>query len=112
LALFALAIQFALSFGHVHLDRVAVPDASAASLAAQSSGDGPNGSSKPGSHRLADDYCAICALVQLAASSAPAAAPTLPPPALVSRVWHAPVTDFELAALPRLLFQARAPPIA
>jgi len=96
-ALFALAIQLALSFGHVHLGGgdprswgplvlrwateppPALPDAPAV----------------PASHKpagLADDFCLICSAMQLAYTMARG--------------------DFAIAASPHRPFRARAPPYA
>ena len=112
-ALFALAIQFALSFGHVH--RAEFPWGSAS---ANRSAIG-TGAALPGSDAfstpakpigLASDYCAICAVMVLASSARPTAAPVLPMPAVVPRERFEKNAEIIPAALPHLLFQARAPP--
>jgi hypothetical protein len=114
-ALFGLALQLALSFGHVHRDQL-VPAAAATTLGATSEAcstaapDGPSPAHK--SDGSDDGLCAVCALIQLAGTSMPSVAPALAAPSgfLVIRLD----TPIELAsaALPRLLFQARAPPAA
>jgi len=110
-ALFALALQFVLSFGHVHADQFVRPAAASASHAAMASSDGaPAGPAHPDG--LADDFCAICSLINLAGTIVPSAAPPLPAPILAGR------TPVDLAVTPTLtaslhaLFQARAPPTA
>jgi len=108
LALFALAVQILLSFAHVHLgDLTRAPGASVATV--DGSGATP-GSPLDKSNGTADPGCAICALIQLAATSAPAAPPVL---ALAIMPGHArpdaPVA-VSLAASPHSPFQARAPP--
>jgi hypothetical protein len=112
LALFTLAVQLAVTFGHVHLDRLipasahtqAVPAGHAATFVAKTDGKGPQ---SPGT---ADTDCPICALIQLASSSAPSVAPPLPVPAklggTVLPAREAPV----VAPSPTLAFQARGPP--
>jgi hypothetical protein len=97
-----------LSFAHVHLgDLVRAPIAVAA-RADTSGGPAPtdkqNGTLDPG--------CAICALIQLASTSTPAAAPALPVPVVVSHVRLDAGGDVAFAAAPHSHFQARAPPVA
>jgi len=114
-ALFALAIQLALSFGHVHLGGgdprswgplvlrwateppPALPDAPAV----------------PASHKpagLADDFCLICSAMQLAYTMA--TLPSVPLPAAVSQILLDPRGDFAIAGSPHRPFRARAPPYA
>jgi hypothetical protein len=108
LALFALAVQIVLSFGHVHLsDLVRVPatvTAQADTGGTPARGDQQNGTLDPG--------CAICALIQLASTSPPSAAPALPLPIILSHVRLDPGGNVALAAAPHAHFQARAPPVA
>src|SRR5439155_18707760 len=79
LALFVLAFQLAVSFGHVHLDHVAPVSAGATALAsAQPSADDLNAPSNPASRKdLADDCCPICTLIHLAGALVPAEMPSL-----------------------------------
>jgi hypothetical protein len=106
LALFALAIQIALSFAHVHLsDLVRTPAAVAAQADASGTpapSDKQNGAIDPG--------CAICALIQLASTAAPSAAPALPLPVALSHVRLDAGRDTAFTAAPHSHFQARAPP--
>ena len=115
LAAFALAVQFALSFAHVHLYGTAPVSTLAVGWNAQAPADLPNAPAAPSkrdSNGPAGDFCAVCALIQLTASSVPAAAPALPLPLVSSRAWLGSSVEFKLAALPRLFSQARAPPLA
>jgi hypothetical protein len=115
-ALFALAIQFIVLFGHAHRTDLAWPSGtsplSALSTEAPSAAvpDAPSSPSKPVG--LAFDYCAICAVMNLAGSVVPAAAPGLPVQVVIGRVRFWTTLDVSLAELPHLLFQARAPPLA
>jgi Protein of unknown function (DUF2946) len=115
LALFALAFQLALSFGHVHLDGgvrgfghssvlASIPAATDATTALD-----PADKDKP---VLGHDYCSVCALIQLAGASVPAEAPSLPLPIFLAQLPLAAATDFDLTEPQRGRFQARAPPIA
>lgn len=109
LALFALAIQFVLSFGHIHVDKSLLSSASAASVAQQSaSRDGVP--SSPQRHNGADDFCAICATIGLLASSAlPEAASLVVPVAAPSDWPHAFASTF-VPFDSHFHFQARGPP--
>jgi hypothetical protein len=106
LALFALAVQIGLSFAHVHLGELAAPSAAASIVADGASSSAPK--QKPIGNP--DPGCAICALIQLASTSAPAAAPALPLPVALLPVRLDVVSDLAFAASPHSLFQARAPP--
>jgi hypothetical protein len=115
LALFALAVQIGLSFGHVHADdgghRAIVPIVAALF--------GGNGPADPGPiprpadhepHGLADDTCGICAVIALAGSLLLPEPPAL---ALPVRVLGAPAPDRTAALAPGdhpLQPRARSPP--
>jgi hypothetical protein len=110
LALIALALQIALTFGHVHLRGLAggwhAALAGQASFAqapsqapAQSPGDG-------------DDYCAICASIFLASSAFAPAPPQLVVPANFQRVEHYFNAASTVVESQRLAFRSRAPPVA
>jgi hypothetical protein len=108
IALFALALQLVLAFGHVHLDGVGghsspMIEASGGASPAPASNEAPG---------VADDGCAICALIHLAGTLVPAEAASLPRPA-VFRQWrpHA-ALHFAVPASPSSSFAARAPPVA
>jgi hypothetical protein len=116
LALFALAFQLAVSFGHVHVDGKGSGHASilAGVLAIQAS-TGPDSASPPANDEapaLAHDYCAVCALIHLAGTVVVAQAPDLPVPALFGATQADPPAEVGLTARNHALFAARAPPIA
>jgi hypothetical protein len=112
-ALFALTIQIALSFGHLHLDgrhqSGAVPLAlhwlirPAATL--------PDAYPAPAPHKpanSADNFCAICAVMRSA--GVPVALPALPLPAWGGHSTIESKVDVVVAASPDLFFHARGPP--
>ena len=116
LALFALAFQLAVSFGHVHLEHFTPPSAGtdASALAhAQPPADNLNAPSNPtGREGLADDHCPICTLIHLAGALVPAEMPSLPLPTVAGRLRLELAAEFDLTASDAALFRARAPPIA
>jgi len=114
LALFALAFQLAVSFGHVHLERIAPVSAGASALAgAPPAADDLNAPSNPGGREpLADDHCPICTLIHLAGALVPAEMPSLPLPAVFGRLQLEAAADFDLTTSHAAPFRARAPPIA
>jgi len=122
-ALFALAIQFLLSFGHFHGSAQAasintigftaghlhalgsLSNANTSGpIRLKSSGDAPGG--QP------DDDCAICAVMALANALVVATPSYLPGPQPASSLYL--VADAEFIALnsARVVFQSRAPPIS
>lgn len=110
-ALFALALQFALSFGHFHPDEFALADASG--IAAASSQTSANDATAPDPDGHADkhDLCAICATISMAASTVLPEHKTVPLP-----VAHGRLLAFEFQTTHRAFqthrfFQARAPPV-
>lgn len=112
LALMALALQVILSFGHIHLYRPAqastssatAAESGAALLSGHAPGHNPDGSLDPD--------CAICALIQLVATSAPSVAPDLPIPSNFGLIRPQASAELISASAPHSLFQARAPPEA
>jgi Protein of unknown function (DUF2946) len=112
LALFALAFQLVLSFGHLHLEALAT--GASVVVSAQAQPNEPQSSDLAG-HELparADGYCVVCALIHLAGSLTPAAPPSLPVPVSFDRLQRATAVAVELTAVHRAPFAARAPPIA
>ena len=111
LALFALAVQLFVTFGHVHLDGlVGGPTTSAGAdrHAAASLHNPADGSQQtPGT---ADDDCPICSLIQLASASAPSVAPPLPTPTMLGGLKLVAPDDMAWTASHRLAFLARGPP--
>ena len=120
LALFALAVQFVLSFGHFHGDAAQAAAAvqaqadlvhqqthasEAASLAQQ----------QPPGHddgRTANEPCAICAVVSMANQMLFAAPAVLPLPDMVERPFLVAASEFTLPGTSRPAFRSRAPPVS
>jgi hypothetical protein len=111
-ALFALALQITLSFGHVHLAKFAVSSSSPIGIAAVQAPERSGGPANPDRHTGANDFCAICATIALVASSAlPESARLALPvarPAASPREFAITLASDEA----HFLFQARAPPVA
>ena len=114
LALFALAFQLALTFGHVHLDRFAPTLADKFTVAgAGGSSDARNAPDDPaGGGDRTDDRCAICTLIHLAGTLVLAEPPSLPLPDVFGRLPTETAVAFDFAEPQRALFAARAPPTA
>jgi hypothetical protein len=110
LALAAMALQIALSFGHVHLESVRgrLADVTAGQSKAYASP--PSPAQHPAGDT--DDYCPICAAIHLASTSFLPAAPQLPVPLISRAIAHI----SQIVAIPiarqRTAFQSRAPPLA
>jgi hypothetical protein len=113
LAFAALALQIALSFGHVHLDgirpvaahnAVVVPHKTALADASRQTP-----AQNPGDD---DDYCAICASIYLASTTFISHAPILPVPLGFERIVHSYASARGSLAPRRVAFRSRAPPSA
>ena len=116
-ALFALASQFAHTFGHVHLERFAdsaqtTSGNAAIPAAAKLALDQPPSHDRPSPIRLVDGFCAICASISLAGTA------LIPPsPAVVVRESSGTAPEWRyLAAVAssagQFHFDARGPPSA
>jgi hypothetical protein len=105
-ALFALALQFALSFGHVHLDDGELGATVRAEIQKPEEPGTPSGSVPD-----RDDVCAICTIISLAGSLLIPAAPML----VVGGAQHEAFFPDLIAVLVsdsrRAQFHARAPPV-
>jgi hypothetical protein len=110
LALFALSVQLVLSFGHIHLDKF--PSGSTNAVAADAKAPASQPSPAPHPADDAGDYCAICAIIHLAASSLLPDAPQLPVPFVSQTIKHSNRVVFVFVAPQRTAFQSRAPPLA
>jgi len=122
LALFALVVQFALSFGHFHSlgaraapaiqsSLIQVDHADAQGRAASEAANQPRQQpSSPDTDEQPADACAICAVIALAGNALFATPPLLLLPQAVELLYLA--TDAEFAHLNsgRSAFQSRAPP--
>jgi hypothetical protein len=111
-ALFALACQLVLSFGHVHLQKAeTVSGAVSVALGNGSSSAGvPPAAPHNGPSGLADDFCAICASINLAGTLVIPATPTVLPPNYVFRRPSQQLRSVELASIDHWFFDARGPP--
>ena len=113
LALFALAFQLAVSFGHVH--GVPVLEHSSVLLNVSAS-TGAESSSRGASDETPDhdgDYCVVCALIHLAGTMLVVEPPAVALPATFGQMRsEAPVAEFGLIPAAHTPFAARAPPIA
>jgi hypothetical protein len=107
IALFAMALQVALSFGHIHVDQILGASAQAA-----------HASTKVAETRTADelpagagDECAVCALIALANSLILPVPAMLPLPVHFAATHQAPALVFHISQSTVAPFQARAPPL-
>jgi hypothetical protein len=115
-ALFALAVQFALSSGHICGGGVASPFGAAASNVVLDQApplDAPDGSPVPQKQQgPALNFCAICAATRMAGSALVATAPSLPIPLTSYPCPVRPGADGAMPGAPPHFFEARAPPHA
>ena len=115
-ALFALLLQFAVSFGHVHVDHARSP-LPAVSDVADLMGGRQQGHAADPQHAPDDDHadhkaCAICILNQMVGTAQTAAPPSVPL-ALVSRTTEQAFVSQRIAVKPLpSAFRSRAPPAA
>ncbi len=108
LALFALALQITLSFGHIHRrDFAGIPGAPVAhaQLTAAHSPDGD------AADQLSDGYCLVCAAVALSGTAVLPVLPALLPPAPLDDVSHWYRLADARGRFDHALFSARAPPL-
>ncbi len=122
LALLALALQFALSFGHFHAAQAAPrpgpADASRSGLQqglAARCGDEASRKQQPANHdrdQQPADACAICAVISLAGDALFATPPLLLLPQAVDLLYLTTDAEFVHLNSARLAFQSRAPPIS
>jgi hypothetical protein len=116
LALFTLTVQLALSFGHVHFAAASLQSRlapHAQQLAVQPPLTLAGSPAAPIQHKpdgSADDFCAVCSVMQLA--GVPAKVPDLPVPIGSMLLSLDPRVELAFAILPPLSFRARAPPYA
>jgi hypothetical protein len=114
LALLALALQFALSFGHFHAAARATPAIqSNLSYVLTTAGEPTQRpASNPDSDQRPNDHCAICAVIALANAVLFATPPFLPLPQAIEFSYL--TTDAEFAHLNSAYpaFRSRAPPIS
>jgi len=107
LALFALAIQFALSFGHFHAEIARAAPVVQAGLA--------EAAAQPPANHDTDQHgvdCAICAVLSLANNVLFAAPPHLELPQAVELLRRAPRAEFAHLGSLHYAFRSRAPPLS
>ena len=114
LALFALAIQMVVSFGHMHPDDLGLSPLATAHWAHFPSGAAQalTGPTDRDRYPSSDDYCPVCASIALLATGAPSLPPTMVAPPPIYRVWSSPASLYLVATQATFSFQARAPPRA
>ena len=122
LALFALTCQFVLSFGHVHLDRFAgnaryLDVAAAGKVVAAAPGkvtlaDLPTSPRQKNPSGLGEDFCAICANINLAGALIPPTAPTLLLGISFYKELHWSLIATQAESIDHIHFNARGPPVA
>jgi hypothetical protein len=107
-ALFALAVQFVLSFGHFHgVAAQAAQTVQSVSDAAQQ-----QSPSTPDSDQQSSDTCAICAVVAMANAVLFATPPALLLPQAVEFSYLTAEAEFIHLNTARVVFQPRAPPVS
>ena len=107
LALFALTLQIALAFGHIHLrDFAGVPGVVVAHATA------PDPASDHNNGHSTDDYCLICAAAKLAGTLVLPSQIALALPVSSTDEPHAYVCSAFCGRMDHTLFSARAPPLA
>ena len=119
-ALVVLALQLALTFGHVHADTLFRDnglrnDASgliSVRLASEAPADQSGVPVAPARRAGVVDFCAICANIDIAGTLLLAAPPGSPSPLATSEALRGSVAGFDLTGTTRGLFRARAPPLA
>ena len=112
LAIFALACQLVLTFGHIHIGNVSVASPALTLLADLANGAaGPPNSPQPKSPAsIAPDFCAVCSSMGLAYTLLlPKSPVVLPPNSSIQRLswWVATTTR---APRDHIYFDARGPP--
>ena len=111
LALFAMLVQFALTFGHSHWFAQARPHVSSRRLSIQRSASVEKQSpADPDREQPGDDNCAICALVAMAGTVMFATPPLLLLPQAVELLYRTTDAEFGHLESATTAFQPRAPP--
>jgi hypothetical protein len=114
LALFALACQFVLTFGHAHLGSVSVIS-SASAISADAAGGSAGEPSSPAQKTptgLVRDFCAVCNHISLASALVLPAPPAAIPPISFIQEFQWPAAAFGVASRGHFYFNARGPPHA
>jgi len=119
LAMFAMLVQFALTFGHSHWFAQAAPlaqaqlaDSAKTVAAADRAAVEKQSPSAPDREHPGDDNCAICALVAMAGTVMFATPPLLLLPQAVELLYRTTDAEFVHLNSARTAFQPRAPPVS
>lgn len=109
LALFALALQLALSFGHIHADDLGLtaPAEAAASHAPSTNSDGKPPQDRGDTH----DVCAICVTLSLSATSLVPVVAALTVPIAFEWEWPANIQTAQVVFDLNSFYDARGPPL-
>jgi hypothetical protein len=112
LAFFALACQFALTFGHVHFANVSIISAAlvSSSHAANNSADASTSPAQQTPAGLAQDFCAVCNNISLANTLVVPASPASISPILIIQDLRWSLAAIELLSRDHFHFSARGPP--
>jgi hypothetical protein len=112
-AFFALACQFALTFGHLHLSNAGLISALTASADSASGSTGAPSSPAPQTPtRAAQDFCAVCNSISLANTLVlPVSPAPISPTAIIRDLWWS-LAGPALASNHHFPFNARGPPHA
>nr|WP_246433072.1 hypothetical protein [Rhodopseudomonas rhenobacensis] len=109
MALIALALQFALAFGHVHAGQFGGEAAAPAQLSVAHAINQPQPTPQPESD---DDGCAICAVMAMAQALIAPSPPLLPLPCVAQLRDRVAAAAPAFRSEPHRAFQPRAPPIS
>ena len=114
LAIFALACQFVLTFGHVHTGSISLVSAALATSADRADGSvsAPASPVQKIPTGLAQDFCAVCNHISLANALVLPVSPTVVPPISFTRELHWSLVAIAFASRDHFYFNARAPPPA
>ena len=119
LAIFAMLVQFALTFGHSHWFAQAAPlvqsqltDGGKSIASPDSAAVLKQSQTKPDREQPGDDNCAICALVAMAGTVVFATPPLLHLPQAVELLYRTTDAEFLHLESAKHAFQPRAPPIS
>ena len=112
LALFALACQFVLTFGHVHLGSVNVISSAVSADAAAGSAGEPSSPVPKTPTGLVRDFCAVCNHIGLASALVLPAPPAAIRPISFIHEFQWPPAAFGAVSRGHFYFDARGPPHA
>ena len=110
LALFAMLVQFALTFGHSHWFAQATSLAQASIQ--QSTSVEKQSPAGPDREQPGDDNCAICAVVAMAGTVVSATPPLLLLPQAIELLYRTTDAEFSHLESATTAFQPRAPPVS